>query len=327
MLLNYDMIEVISDVEILGYIKKDDWPEVVHSFDCIASADPSRVCKLSSQIEKDTKNGNPKIALWFAINYPDLTPYSYVTDISLLLLYNNGFITDFKRVPPIVYTAINRKEISFDTLAIIGSNDPARYSKMIDAAILSDRVEVIKWVYTVNPSSVYMSLDRLIIGNACVEIMDFYESIYPDWLINAREIVVHKIQTYGYNSALKWLIAKIGFDIKPLLIANDGELIQNLLNCVVNYSVNIDLILHDFNDVIKNLSPGRLDAIVSMMYSKNNPYYFSKFMKAIPNAKLSAYLVMGKMYNLDLVKELYESGRISDPIMDDSICLPADTCL
>lgn len=295
MIINCDICDVIADIEILGYIKKDEWPDNVASFRYMSN--PAKYCfhpqHLYAYIVQDSEKGIVKVGLWFAINH-SACPYTYVDDLSLPLLYENGFITDFganfEMLPFIIRRAIARKKPSFDTLAIIAKNNPALYEDIFTEALLRDNLAVIKWLYATNTAVMQRSLSELLDLDPSVEMMEFYNSTFPNWLESASAIVTDKINStaFVYNHALGWLIKQINFDIKSLLVNNDGALMQNLLSRINNeHGVRpIRIILRDFTGVIRTLSLARLESIAEMINSKVNSYYFEAFMNAIPEAKL-----------------------------------------
>lgn len=313
MLFNHDMCDVIADVELLGHIKTCQWPKHVHTFKYILSPkDKFTITDMTLLIKMDAAYGRPEVALWFAINDKHTDPHTYVCNLSLPLLYNNGFITKLPNPWSILQDAMSRREVSIEVLTIITKLHPDLYTTVFERAITYKSPEVIKWLYATKPSSISTSLSKLIEINATAEIMAFYKSIYPQWLSGANEIIMREISNNAlvYNNALRWLIKETGFDIKSL-VAN-GEFMQDMLRRVyyMNCVETVSNIMADFRDVIEALSPERLESIVTMIYEKNNSEYFGLFMRAI-TAKLPARVIMNHLHSQELLKKLYTSGRIS----------------
>lgn len=152
MLFNHDLCDVISDVELPCYTKCYDWPEVVHTFDHMMT--PKWESNISAIIKMDAELGTPEVALWAANNIPSIDPHTYVSDLTLPLLYNNGFITNVDSSRAMIDSAINRKKPSIDTLAIIIKCNPDRAAFIRDRAILYNKPEVINWLYKANPHGI-----------------------------------------------------------------------------------------------------------------------------------------------------------------------------
>lgn len=317
MIINSDMWDVIADVELLWNIKKHDWPKVVWTFRYMMTSEKERSFKArtSSLIQMDAEYGIPEVALWFAINDNSIDPNTYVSDLTLPLLYNNGFIKDIKNSSSIIQLAIDRDNPSIDALAIITKHDSAMYAVVFEKAIKNKQLDVIKWIYSTNPSVIFASPDMLIDLNASINIMEFYVSIYPNWLSGANATIMRKIhsQLLVYNDALRWLIVENGFDLISLVVANDGEFMQNMFNrAYYRYCINpIDGLLEDFGGVIQTLSPERLESIATMIYIDEDEEYFEQFMKAITNATIPASIIIDNMHFQGMLKVLYNTGRIS----------------
>lgn len=313
MLFNNDLLEVIADVELLGYIKKYDWPKTVRSFEYLISTneDDFTLLQLHFDIVADSAKGVQEVPLWFAINDPRLSPYSYLNDLNLPLLYKNGFITDYTKFPLILQSAIVRKPPSIDALTIILSHFPDLYVDAFNKAIGYNNVEVIKWLYAVKPDVISATCAELIDKDRSVDVMEFYKSIYPDWLSDVNVGRIHT-EVFKYNDGFRWLLKETGFDIRPSLIANDGELLLAMfVSAAGRYRMDeVRNILNHFTDIILSLSSERIESIVTTIYKKCSYKCFDEVMLVIPVDKIPANFIIEYTSYMNKLMNLCNSERI-----------------
>lgn len=325
MLFNNDMWECIADVEILGHIQPYDWPDYKWTFGTPWNTACTKSIGLMEEgfpyfkvIIADIRYNCPKFALWVAINCPNTNFLDHLNDLNLPVLYNNGFITNFEEFGLLAYSAINRKEVSIDALAIITTCRPDLYSGIFDIAIKSNKVEVIEWLYATKPSVITASHSELIDKNVSDAIMEFYHSTYPDWLLGAHGTIMQKLHDveFVYRDALVWLIAKTDFDILSHVSANDGEMIEGLIRRA-NYSSSVTTIkylLTNFSEVITTLSPERIESIMTFLYMEYDLIEVMVFMDYIPQAKIPAGILKSSMHPQHFLQDLYNCGRISGDV-------------
>lgn len=292
MLINFDICCVVADIEILGHIKRDEWPGYEYIFDKpIITVKEGRVRHKS--IVHDPRFDCPKFALWAAINCPYIDIHDHLNYLNVSVLYKNGFITKFDKFASMIYSAINTDEIAADTLATITAHDSTLYANIYRLALSIKSLGAIKWLYATIPKRIYATHAKMIERNAHADIMEYYASVYPDWLSGANETIMHKINTcpLHYNDALSWLIKKVGFDMRSLIAANDGELLQDIFNRIENgYGFSsMYNVFEDFHDIIGSLSRARLQSISSVVYEKNDVFNYEEFIYLVKHYGLNNY--------------------------------------
>lgn len=161
MIVNCDLCDVISEVEIIRFIKKDEWPENMATFHYLNNwgYNISVVDKLEGGLDRlieiDVEYNNvTKIALWFAINFPNVDPHKFVDDLSLPLLYSNGFITDFSltRMKCVLSSLKYRDLPPLKTLRIVTSHNPELFDFIYDMGCFAENNILITWVVFNDPA-------------------------------------------------------------------------------------------------------------------------------------------------------------------------------
>lgn len=184
--LNHDIIDVIADIEILCKIKMCEWPILPTSFAYLSSTKNSDIviCDLRSMIINDTADGIPNTALWFAINYRNLSPYAYMFLLSFELLYNADLIKDFSKDVGIniLYQAMCKDDVPLGVLEIITKHYPKLYKTILAHAISKNKLTVIKWIYSTGHFEQFVSHRSLTRLQASSAVIEYYREKYGDRL-------------------------------------------------------------------------------------------------------------------------------------------------
>lgn len=316
MLINNDMLEVISDIEIRTYVKLDEWPAWPGKLLFQAPIIKKEKYDFSSlTMSTDNRYKIPQFALWVAMHFPDIDPHDYLDDYNLPVLYNNGFITDFKSFEYLAIIPFYRGSVSIENLCIIIACRPDLCMSVFDKAVNYSKLEVIEWLFETQPSVRSVSHSVLMYKGASAAVMEFYYSKNTNWLSGAYDTIIQNINNplLVYNDGVRWLMDKSGFDMLPHISANNGELIERLIihtDCACSISV-VKYIVDNFRDFIRSLAPERIESIGILIYTEYDEYEIKLFMDTIPEAKLPANILASNILSQELLQTWYNNGRIS----------------